>query len=56
MSILIVKIVTFSEFVTICENTSEKNSGCNVEVAYDGYAGKQLVETKAYNLIIANNN
>lgn len=29
-----------------------KDSGFNVEIAFDGYLGKQLVEKNAYNLII----
>lgn len=29
-----------------------EEAGFNAEVAYDGYVGKQLVENKAYNLII----
>jgi len=28
------------------------DSGFNVEIAYDGYVGKQLIEKKSYNLII----
>ena len=29
-----------------------EDSGFNVEIAYDGYIGKQLVEKNTYNLII----
>ena len=29
-----------------------EESGFNVEIAYDGYIGKQMVERKRYNLII----
>jgi two-component system, OmpR family, copper resistance phosphate regulon response regulator CusR len=29
-----------------------EDSGFNIEIAYDGYIGKQLIETKTYNLII----
>jgi two-component system, OmpR family, copper resistance phosphate regulon response regulator CusR len=29
-----------------------EDSGYNAEIAYDGYVGKQLVENRAYNLII----
>ena len=29
-----------------------EESGCSIEIAYDGYIGKQLVEKNTYNLII----